>query len=65
MSIRLNALDKEDPYNHLIPLLDTIDLPNSNQVILVMPLLRATSVEDPSFHCREEVIEYARQLLEV
>ncbi|KAF9002389.1 hypothetical protein BDZ89DRAFT_1081356, partial [Hymenopellis radicata] len=51
MSIRLNALDKEDPFNHLIPLLDTIDLPNGNKDV-------------PSFHCREEVIEYARQLLE-
>ncbi|KAF9018054.1 hypothetical protein BDZ89DRAFT_1074291, partial [Hymenopellis radicata] len=64
MSLRLNSLDKEDPFNHLIPLLDTIDLPNGEQVILVTPLLRGLSIDDPSFHCREEVIEYARQLLE-
>ncbi|KAF9023678.1 hypothetical protein BDZ89DRAFT_1136540 [Hymenopellis radicata] len=63
MSIRLNALDKEDPFNHLAPLLDTIDLPNDEQVILVIPCFRSCE-EDPSFHCREEVIEYARQLLE-
>ncbi|KAF9023699.1 hypothetical protein BDZ89DRAFT_1136560 [Hymenopellis radicata] len=63
MSIRLNALDKEDPFNHLVPLLDTIDLPNEEQVLLVMPCFRP-SKEVPSFHCREEVIEYTRQLLE-
>ncbi|KAF9018052.1 hypothetical protein BDZ89DRAFT_1021737 [Hymenopellis radicata] len=63
MSIQLNALNKEDPFNHLVPLLDTIDLPNDEQVILVMPCFRSCT-EDPSFHCREEVIEYARQLLE-
>ncbi|KAF8917342.1 hypothetical protein CPB85DRAFT_1285537, partial [Mucidula mucida] len=53
-----------DPFNHLVPLLDTVDLPNGEQVILVMPCFRSCQ-DDPSFHCREEVVEFSRQLLEV
>ncbi len=64
MSIHLNSLDRTNPYNHLASLLDIVELPDKEHVLLVTPYLRAVN-RDPSFHCRQEVSDYARQILEV
>lgn len=55
---------KEDPRNHCVPLLDSFDDPFEIDVeILVMPLLRAFA--DPRFETVHQVLDFARQILEV
>ncbi|KAF8911289.1 hypothetical protein CPB85DRAFT_1304579 [Mucidula mucida] len=62
MSIHLNSLDRTNPYNHLASLLDIVELPDKEHVLLVTPYLRAVN-RDPSFHCRQEVSDYANRFL--
>lgn len=63
---------REDPKNHSVPLLDVVYIPEDSwweadgyplNVVMVMPLLHP--IDTPPFHCRLEVIEAFRQLLEV
>jgi hypothetical protein len=52
-----------DPRNRTVPILDVISLPGDKYVLLVMPFLRVFNT--PPFHCRSEVVEAFRQLLQV
>jgi hypothetical protein len=55
---------RSDPRNRTVPLLDIIALPDDTEhVLLVMPYLRVFYT--PPFHCRAEVVEALRQLLQV
>ena len=55
---------RSDPRNRTVPILDVIALPDDMEhVLLVMPYLRIFYT--PPFHCRAEVVEALRQLLQV
>ena len=52
-----------DPRNHTVPLLDVVKLPNSGQLVLVMPLLRWFN--NPRFQTVGEAVEFFSQIFEV
>ena len=55
---------RSDPQNRTVPILDVIALPDDKEhVLLVVPYLRV--FDTPPFHCRAEVVEALRQLLQV
>ncbi len=52
------------PRNHCIPIYDVLDIPNTqDEVILVMPLLR--EYDDPRIKSIGEAVEFFRQVFEV
>ena len=52
------------PKNHCIPVLDVLDIPNTdNEAILVMPLFR--EYDNPRLKSVGEAVEYFRQVFEV
>lgn len=54
----------EDPANHCVPIYDVLEVPDTeNLMILVMPLLR--NVTDPCFDTVGEVVDCIHQLFEV
>lgn len=59
----LDSLEK-DEMNHLIPLLDTVDCPDTGEVFLVTPMFREIG-RGSIFHCCEEVIDFIQQMLDV
>jgi hypothetical protein len=52
----------QDPRNRCVPLLDVIEIPNTGQKLMVMPLLRSLS---PSFQTFGEFVAFFAQILEV
>ncbi|KAG2110348.1 uncharacterized protein F5147DRAFT_690259 [Suillus discolor] len=58
-----NAPLSEDPANHCVPIYDVLEVPDGNNLaIIVMPLLR--KVTDPCFDTVGEVVDCIHQLLE-
>ncbi|KZV74540.1 hypothetical protein PENSPDRAFT_681919 [Peniophora sp. CONT] len=53
---------RRDPRNHTVPLLDVISLPNSGQLLLVMPLLCWWGV--PDFDTVGEAVDFFQQIVE-
>lgn len=52
------------PKNHCVPIYEVLDIPNSdNEIILVMPLLR--EYDDPRIKSVGEAVEFFRQVFEV
>jgi hypothetical protein len=54
---------RSDPRNHTVPVIDIIDIPHGDRVLLVMPYLRV--FDTPPFHCKGEIIDALRQFLQV
>ncbi|KAF8998442.1 hypothetical protein BDZ89DRAFT_1083204 [Hymenopellis radicata] len=55
--------DTQSPLNHTAPLLHVLPVPDDPEVVIaVMPKLR--DFETPDFHCRREVLECLRQIIE-
>jgi hypothetical protein len=55
---------RADPRNHSVPILDVLEVPDDDSVvILVMPLLR--KFDDPPFRTLGEVITCVTQMFEV
>jgi hypothetical protein len=64
IALHLSSVEmSSDPRNRTVPILDVITLPDDKYVLLVMPYLRIFNT--PPFHCRGEVVEALRQLLQV
>ena len=65
IALYLSSVDmRSDPRNRTVPILDVMALPDDTEhVLLVMPYLRIFNA--PPFHCRAEVVEALRQLLQV
>ncbi|KAI0790923.1 kinase-like domain-containing protein [Abortiporus biennis] len=51
-----------DSRNHCIPLFDQLSIPDSDEVIMVFPLLR--HYDDPPFETIGEFVEFVRQVIE-
>ena len=55
---------KRHPYNHCVPLLDVLELPNTfDRKLMVMPFLRP--FDDPSFRTYGEFVNFFTQICEV
>jgi hypothetical protein len=54
---------KSDLSNHCVPFYDTINVPDEETRLIVMPLL--THWEEPAFETVGEVLEFFRQIFEV
>ena len=54
---------RSDPKNHCVPVSEVLDIPDTNDFLIVMPLLRRFN--DPRFKTVGEVVEFFRQLFEV
>ncbi|GJJ14673.1 hypothetical protein Clacol_008939 [Clathrus columnatus] len=55
---------KDDPHNHCIPILDILEVPDVDDlVLLVMPLLRPYN--NPSFVTIGETVDFLKQILQV
>jgi len=52
-----------DPRNHCVPLLDIIEIPQTGQKLMVMPLLRPFN--DPHFQTFGEFVGFFTQICEV
>jgi hypothetical protein len=52
-----------DPRNHCVPLLDIIEIPQTGQKLMVMPLLRPFN--DPHFQTFGEFVAFFTQICEV
>jgi len=52
----------QDRRNHCVPLLDVIELPNTSEKLMVMPLLRSSS---PRFQTFGEFVAFFAQICEV
>jgi hypothetical protein len=52
-----------DPRNHCVPLLDIIEIPQNDQKLMVMPLLRPFN--DPHFQTFGEFVGFFTQICEV
>ncbi|KAF8829602.1 hypothetical protein HHX47_DHR3000688 [Lentinula edodes] len=53
----------ENPANHCIPLLDVLQVPESDEVVLVMPWM--CPVNDPPFRTIGEVLQFFQEILQV
>ena len=54
---------KSDPRNHCVPIFEVLDVPETDDFLLVMPMLRAFN--NPPFKAVGEAVEFFRQLFEV
>ncbi|KAF8902984.1 hypothetical protein CPB85DRAFT_1320768 [Mucidula mucida] len=63
-ALRFLSLDPvtQSPLNHTVPLLQVLPVPGDSEAITVMPKLREFMW--PYFHCRREVLECLRQIIE-
>ena len=53
----------QDPRNHCVPLLDTLEMPQNRQKLIVMPLLRPFN--NPRFETFGEFVRFFTQICEV
>ena len=53
---------RSDPRNHTVELLDVFKLPNSGNIVIVMPMLRWFN--SPEFQTVGEAVEFLRQIFE-
>jgi hypothetical protein len=54
---------RNDPWNHCVPILEVLDLPETDGAILVMPFLRR--FDDPPFLTVGEALDFIHQIFEV